>query len=207
MAIACLCVSSTSAQALKQITESPNMKKAIAAHKTVAILPFKYVIEYKKLPKNTTAEDIKASELKEGVNAQNSMLTFLLRKIDNYTVSFQDVNKTRTLLNRANITQETLENFTFEEIAKALSVDAVIYGNITTSQMMNQGGAVAMQMVTGVAVRNNEATAVITIYDGVSGESLWRYSRELGGSAYSNSDDLIDALMRQIARNFPYSKK
>lgn len=207
MAVACVCVSSTSAQALKQITESPNMKKAIAAHKTVAILPFKYVIEYKKLPKNTTAEDIKASELKEGVNAQNSMLTFLLRKIDNYTVSFQDVNKTRTLLNRANITQETLENFTFEEIAKALSVDAVIYGNITTSQMMNQGGAVALQMVTGTAVRNNEATAVITIYDGVSGESLWRYSRELGGSAYSNSDDLIDALMRQIARNFPYSKK
>ena len=50
-------------------------------------------------------------------NIQSSMYTFLLRKRDNYIVTFQDVEKTNTLLKKAGMLDK-LDEFTKDEIAK-----------------------------------------------------------------------------------------
>jgi hypothetical protein len=43
-------------QSAKQIFESPDLKSMLYTAKTVAILPFKVSISYKRLPKNVTLE-------------------------------------------------------------------------------------------------------------------------------------------------------
>ena len=70
--------------AQKQIYTSSNMSVAIAQHKTVAILPFRVTISYKRTPKNFDAEGNKADEKKNVQNMQSGMLTYLLRKQEKY---------------------------------------------------------------------------------------------------------------------------
>ncbi|KOY86882.1 hypothetical protein AD998_12660 [bacterium 336/3] len=198
-------LSTTTAFAQKKIFESPKMKGVIPIHKTVAILPFQVTIKMKKLPKNTTVEDIARQEKLEATNIQNSVYTFLLRKSKKYTVTFQDVAKTNALLAKAGITQENMATKTMDEIAKALEVDAVIGGSVVTDRPISEGGAVALAVLAGVwFAPSNEAKTVMTIHNGADAELLWRYERTVSGGVGSSTDDLVERMMRQIARNFPY---
>jgi hypothetical protein len=74
------------------------MKQLIEGHKTVAILPFKATIAYKKLPKGYSDGAKKVEELAMGSQMQSGLYTYLLRKSDDYTVQVQDVDKTNALL-------------------------------------------------------------------------------------------------------------
>src|ERR1700760_1882394 len=91
----------------KQVYEAPNFKKAIQQQKVVAILPLKVTISYKKFPKNFNAADNEAQEKEEGTNMQQGMYTYLLRKADDYFVSFQDVQRTNILLKQAGVYEKT----------------------------------------------------------------------------------------------------
>jgi len=201
-----LCFLSTSVFAQKKIFESPKMKQAVATHKVVAILPFQVTIKMKKLPKNTTQEDITKQEKLEATNIQNSVYTFLLRKSKKYTVSFQDVSKTNALLSKAGISIENLSTKTMDEVAKILEVDAVIGGSVVTDKPISEGGAVAMAALGLGFMKSNEAKTIMTIHNGTDAELLWRYERAVSGSVGSSTDDLVEIMMRQIARNFPYDK-
>jgi hypothetical protein len=67
-------------QSAKQIFESPDLKSMLYTAKTVAILPFKVSISYKRLPKNVTLDQIKENEKAESGQMQEGMYTYLLRK-------------------------------------------------------------------------------------------------------------------------------
>jgi len=84
----------------KQVFESPKLKEAVKSQKLVAILPFEVKISYRKQPKNFNAEANKSQELSMSKSIQASMYTFLLRKKSDYTVDFQDVDKTNILLKK-----------------------------------------------------------------------------------------------------------
>ena len=111
-----------------------NLKEKIKEQKTVAIIPFDVKITYRKQPKNFNLEANREQEKAMSSNIQTSMYTFLLRKRDNYTVSFQDVEKTNILLKKAGMFDK-LDQFTRDEIAKVLGVDAVIGGKFEVEQM------------------------------------------------------------------------
>ena len=87
----------------KQVYKSPHLKDSIAKHKTVAILPFRVTISYKRVPKNFDAAANKADEDKASINMQQGMYTFLLRKSEKYTVTFQETERTNILLKKAGI--------------------------------------------------------------------------------------------------------
>lgn len=70
-------------------------------------------------------------------NIQSSMYTFLLRKADKYTVSFQDVDKTNILLKKAGI-EDKLDEMTKDEIAKVLGVDAAVSGKFEQEQSKSE---------------------------------------------------------------------
>src|SRR6476620_10975432 len=59
----------------KQIYKAPGYKDSLEQHKTVAILPFKATISYKRMPKNFNAETNAAEEKKLGFNMQQGMFT------------------------------------------------------------------------------------------------------------------------------------
>jgi len=62
---------------------------------------------------------------KLATSMQQGMYTYLLRKADKYSVSFQDVDRTNALLKQKGIFNQ-LNEITQDSVCKVLGVDAVI---------------------------------------------------------------------------------
>ena len=137
-------------------------------------------------------------------NIQSSMYTFLLRKRDNYIVTFHDVEKTNTLLKKAGMLDK-LDEFTKDEIAKALNVDAVLGGRFETEQTKSEAGAIASAVLFGgFGGKTGTGTLTLLVNDAKDGELLWRFFKTMDDSIMSSTDDLIERMMRKVSRNFPY---
>ena len=188
----------------KQVYEAPNLTAIVNTHKTVAILPFEAKITYRKQPKNFNLEANQEQERTMSRNIQSSMYTFLLRKRDNYIVTFQDVEKTNTLLKKAGMLDK-LDEFTKDEIAKALNVDAVLGGRFETEQTKSEAGAIASAVLFGgFGGKTGTGTLTLVVNDASDGELLWRFFKTMDDSIMSSTDDLIERMMRKVSRNFPY---
>lgn len=199
-------LSSYGQESAKQIFESPNLKTEIAKHKMVAILPFKVSIKYRKQPKNFNAEANRDQENSMSKSIQSSMYTFLLRRQKDYTVGFQDVDKTNVLLKKAGMLDK-LDEFTKDEIAKVLGVDAVIGGTFESEQSKSEGAAIASAVLFGgLGGKTGSGTSVLTLNNGSDGELLWRFFKTMDDNIMTSTDDLIERMMRKISRNFPYTK-
>lgn len=201
----CLIVLNASAQSSKQIFESPKMKDAIKTHKTVAILPFIVSITYKKPPKGFDYAANKEQELKLGKSIQSSMYTYLLRKGSDYTVDFQDVEKTNVLLKKYKLA-DSLDSHTKDEVAKLLGVDAVIYGSYAQESTKSEAGAIVTTALFGFGGKTGDGSIIMQIANGSDGETIWRYTKRMNESLWTSTDDVVEKQMRKISRNFPYAK-
>jgi hypothetical protein len=190
----------------KQVFESPELASLIKDHKTVAILPFTVKITYKKQPKNFSVEANRDQELKMSKSIQSSMYTFLLRKADSYTVTFQDVEKTNILLKKSGIADK-LDEMTKDEVAKALGVDAVISGTFESEQSKSEGAAIATAVLLGgFGGKTGSGSLTMTINNGKDGEMLWRFFKTMNDNISISTDDIVESMMRKVSRNFPYLK-
>jgi hypothetical protein len=188
----------------KQIFESTQLKSAIKIHKTVAILPFTVKISYKKQPKNFSEEANKEQEIKMSKSIQSSMYTFLLRKRNDYSVNFQDVEKTNTLLKKAGLSDK-LDEMTKDELAKVLGVDAIIGGTFESEQSKSEGAAIATAVLLGgFGGKTGSGSLTMTLSNGTDGELLWRFFKTMDDDISSSTDDLVERMMRKVSRNFPY---
>ena len=193
-------------ESAKQVFESPKLQEAIKSHKIVAILPFDCKMTYKKLPKNYSVEGNRDKEKTMATSIQSSMYTFLLRKSKSYTVEFQDVDKTNILLKKAKMT-DSLDLFTKDEVAKALGVDAVIYGKYENEQSKSESGAIITTVLFGgLGSKTGAGALTMAINDGKTGDMLWRFFKSMNDGIFSSTDELIDRMMRKVSRNFPYTK-
>lgn len=190
----------------KQIFESPTLKTEIGKHKTVAILPFDTKITYKKQPKNFSAEANRDQEKTMSKSIQASLYTFLLRKSSDYSVSFQDVEKTNILLKKAGV-YDKLDEMTRDELAKILGVDAVLGGRFETEQTKSEGAAIATAVLLGgMGGKTGTGTLSLVLNEGSNGELLWRFFKTMDDGIGSSTDDLVERMMRKVSRNFPYAK-
>ena len=190
----------------KQTFESPNLKSIITKHKIVAILPYTVSITYRKQPKGFSAEANKAQELSMATSIQGSMYTYLLRRGKDYLVSFQDVDKTNVLLKRAGM-EGKLNEFTMDEVAKTLGVDAVIGGRFETEQTKSDGAAIAtMVLLGGLGGKTGSGSLTLTLSNGADGDLLWRFFKTMDDTVGGSTDDLVQRMMKKVSRNFPYEK-
>jgi hypothetical protein len=190
----------------KQVFESPKLKTEIAAHKIVAILPFATKISYKKQPKNFNADANREQEKTMSRSIQSSMYTFLLRKSKDYSVEFQDVEKTNILLKKAGMLDK-LDEFTKDEIAKVLGVDAVLGGAFETEQTKSEAGAIASAVLFGgFGGKTGSGSLTLLLNNGSNGDLLWRFFKTMDDNVTTSTDDLVERMMRKVSRNFPYSK-
>lgn len=190
----------------KQVFESPKLKAEVATHKIVAILPFNTKISYRKQPKNFNAEANREQEKAMSKSIQSSMYTFLLRKSKDYTVEFQDVDKTNTLLKKAGMADH-LDEYTKDEIAKALGVDALLSGNFETEQTKSEAGAIASAVLFGgLGGKTGTGSLTLLLNNGSNGDLLWRFFKTMDDNITSSTDDLVERMMRKVSRNFPYYK-
>jgi hypothetical protein len=192
------------------IYKSQNFEGALAKHKTVAILPAEVTMLLRpNESKKMTPEQISEMAQKTGYDIQDKMQSWLLRRSDkfHYTVTFQDVTRTNARLKDAGIKYADLREKDRAEIAKILGVDAVMQSRVKMDKPMSDGAALAVGLLVGAWGATNNVQTSININDGKSGDILWTYDYQAQGSVGSSSQNLVDALMRNASRKFPYQAK
>jgi hypothetical protein len=176
-------------------------------HKTVAILPAEVTINLRpNQAKKITPEQLNDNATKTAYDVQDKMHSWFLRRSGKmeYTVTFQDVNKTNAKLKEAGIAYTELKTKDRSEIAKLLGVDAVIQSRMKMESPMSEGAAVVVGLLVGAWGSTNNVETTININDGKSGEILWKYDHSASGSVGSSTTRLVDAVMRNASRKFPY---
>ena len=190
----------------KQTFTSPKLKEEIEKHKTVAILPFEAAITYKRPPKNYDSSANKNEELNIAKNLQQSMYTYLLRKNDKYSVTFQDVDRTNALLKSKGIFDK-LDELTQDSICKMLGVDAVVKCRYSYEKTASEAGAIAKTILLGgMGSKTGSGALTMQIYNGKDGDLLWRFYKAMDDNLMSSTDVLMERMMKKVSRNFPYEK-
>jgi len=187
------------------IYKAANFDNSKTTIKTLAILPFNVSIDSKRLPKGTTIETLKESEEKIGYSIQSNSYTWFLQRQNNYSTSFQDIDKTNALLKKANITFNNIALQDKGELCKLLGVDGIISGKAAMSRPMSEGAAVAVGLLVGAWGATNKTSTSLTIHD-TNGALLWKYDYEASGSVGSSAENLTKALMKNASKKFPYKK-
>lgn len=199
-----LTIQANAQETAKQVYESPKLKETILKHKTVAILPIKTTISYKRPPKNFDAEANKSDEENYATSLQQGMYTYLLRKATNYSVTFQDIERTNALLKKNGVFYK-LDEILPDSLAKILGVDAIIKSNYAYEKTSTEGGAIVKTILFG-GFGSNTASGALTmqVYNGEDGEMLWRFYKSMNENLIGNANDVMERMMRKISRNFPY---
>lgn len=193
-----------------KIYKANDFNDVAAKHKVVAILPAFVTIQLRpNEAKRTSPEQLENNEKSTGMAIQEKEYGWFLRRSDkyNYTVKFQDVSKTNSLLKEANISYNSLKTMSKEELAKLLNVDAIISTSVRMDKPMNEGVAVALGVVTGVWGNTNAVYTTINIHEGQQGDLMWKYDYQASGSIGSSPENLVNALMRNASKKFPYNAK
>lgn len=190
----------------KQVFSSPELKTEILKHKKVAILPFNATISYKRLPKNFDEAANKQDQDNMALSMQQGMYTYLLRKANDYLVTFQDVERTNAVL-RQKGWFDKINELSQDSICKALGVDAVVKCSFAYARTGSEGGAIAKAVLLGPAFsKTGSGSLTMQIYNGKDGELLWRFYKEMNEDITSSANEVMERMMRKVARNFPYEK-
>ncbi len=201
----------TSLFAQTSLYENPDFDEIAKSHKSIAVLPFNTTVKLRpKQMEKMTAEKLLKLEIAEGKSIQAAMFSWFLKRKkrgDLKTIEVQDPKKTSAILGKQSITQENIANFTPEELASMLGVDAIITGNYETSKPMSEGASVALGLLIGFWGTTNSATINMSVHNATDGVLLWNYNKKVRGSIGSSSNDLINKLMRKASRRLSYTKK
>jgi len=195
----------SNAQSSKQIFESRSLPILLATAKKVAILPFKVSISYKKMPKGLTLDQIKDNESAESIQMQQGMFTYLLRKSKDYSVDFQEADRTNAILKKAGVF-EKLDEILPDSICKILGVDAIIKSSWSYAKTGSEAGALASALLLGVSKGTGSGLLVMQIHGVKDGEMAWRMSKEMNEGAFSSANELMERMMRKVGRVFPFER-
>lgn len=178
----------------------------VTNHKKVAILPFSTTVETNK-KKQSKKENIK-NEQEAMDMLQDRMYKHLAKNQFNYSVEFQDIDRTNQLLRSTGL-WNNLSRTPSEEIAAALGVDAVIRGDFGQEDLkhnlMQKAAGTYLKVATlGLAnTKSKEATLDLSIADGKTGEVYWR--KESSDAMMSSKiEKLVDYIMKSVDKAFPY---
>ncbi|WP_299128031.1 hypothetical protein [uncultured Winogradskyella sp.] len=177
-------------------------------HKKIAIVPFKTTVKLRpRKMKELKEGDLEKIEKAEGIGLQVAMHSWFLkrRKRGTMEVDVQDPKRTNAILKKSDISYENIEDQLPEDLAKLLDVDAVISGTFETDKPMSDGASIALGVVFGFFGNTNSATINMSIHNGSDAELLWNYNKKVRGSIGSDSDDLVNILMRKASRRLGYT--
>ncbi|WP_345949368.1 hypothetical protein ABDD95_21205 [Mucilaginibacter sp. PAMB04274] len=98
----------------------------------------------------------------------------------------------------------SLDVYSKDEIAKALGVDAVIFGDMLRRENTPNVGVVTAAIF-GYD-KTAEVTLTIKVANGADGELLWRYSKKMNEMGSAESKDVFERQMEKLTRNLPYTR-
>lgn len=191
------------------IYTAPDFGSYKFAHSKIAILPFDVTIDLGNQSDEVSPEELQELETTQGETFQRAIYTQFLQgqQRGRYTVEFQDIDKTNTLLSReleTNTTPGELTALTKAEICKVLDVDAVIGGDMLLSRPMGTDRALASRFLIGLVGNTNKAFIRMSIHEGDESKLLWNYEHVAKGGLLSSPESVARAVMKGAARTFPY---
>lgn len=195
-----------SIEAQTHLYQHPNFEVKTVDHKIIAILPFDANVSLRpKQMKEITPEQFAELEKNEGLSVQSAMYSWFLKrkKKGDLQVDVQDPKRTNALLAQNQV--EDLNILTSDQLAQLLGVDAVITGTFETDKPMSDGASIALGLLIGFWGTTNTATINMSVNNGTDGELLWNYNKKVAGSLGSNTDQLINKLMRKASRRLGYT--
>lgn len=194
-----------------QIWESPKMASAKLNHKSMAIIPV-YVTQ----EDNSSDADrdstrgIQQEDQTEGYNLQRSFHDYFITrkpKKYNWTVEIQDYVDTNNKLEEAGIAYSDLMNVGKDELASTLGVDAIYFCEVRKTKNISDGGAIALDIFVGTGGVQGNIVIETSIYEGSTGELMWKNTRQFMTTYWGRTDYLVNNIMKQCIRKFPYKEK
>lgn len=190
------------------VYQAPDFSDYQARHKTVAILPFDVSINPERRW-SVSQRQIDQMASQQAQSFQRALYTEYLQgqQRGRFTVEFQDISETNTLLARKSVsgnTQTLLSSMTKSEICNALKVDAVISGEMVLTKPMGTLESIASLHFLKIPGSTNEVHVNTSIHEGDQGKLIWNYDFVQQGSHWDSVEYIAKQLIRGTARNFPY---
>jgi len=192
--------------AQKNIYESAKFDELAFEHQTLAILPFLTNLD---LDEELSQQELKELEEREGYAVQNALETYFSkrRKKKKFLVDFQNTKDTKAILSQNDISYENIDVYTVKQLSEILKVDGVISGNIDLTILLSRGIPTDFSIIDYFSGNSDYGRIGIKISDGLSGKLLWKYEKKINKKSGKNTNDLIDKMMKQAARKFPYDRE
>jgi hypothetical protein len=181
----------------------------VANTETIAILPLNVQVKMRpKQMKDFTLEQLEEIQKNESLDIQKAMHSwFLTRKQRGaFKLKVQAVARTNALLLRENIDIHNLDIYTPTELGEILGVETVIMGTFETSKPMSVGAGAALLVLTGGAFSTQTAVTNLDFYNVSDGELVVNYYKKVRGGLGTDSQDMINTLMRKVTRRIPYTR-
>jgi hypothetical protein len=207
----------------RDIYTHPQFDSIAKGHTLLAILPFSVMLRLRhKEAKRLEPEDFEKLEKIEGEAVQTALQSYFLKQKekDSFKVSFQDIHETNAILARAGWTDDSLRLKKTKQICRKLHVDGLISGTVMTHKLLSDEGAAALTALgIGIAAASaffggtpdwpglgptNTGYCMIDVHEAKEGKLLWRYEKELSRGLGSNTNSIINAIMRKASKKFPY---
>lgn len=189
----------------KSVYTHPNFETYAPNHRTIAVLPFYVDLE---LP-NEPSEFLRRQFLEgEGLAVQQALAHYFESKSNdkNLSVLFQPLALTQKKLLLAGLDYRGIGQKSSSELAQILGVDALISGNLSLTVLLSDGIDNDFNWVDLWILAPEFGRLAIKISDGETGKLLWRYEKAIDRRSGKNTKELIEKLMKQAARSFPYYK-
>ena len=192
--------------AQKNIYESAKFDELALEHRTLAILPFLTNLD---LDEEMSKQELKDLEGREGYAVQDALETYFLkrRKKKKFQVEFQNTKDTKAILGQNDITYENIDVYTIKQLSEILGVDGIISGNLDLNILLSKGIPTGFSILDYFSGDSDYGRIGIKISDGITGKLLWKYEKEINKKSGKNTTDLIDKMMKQAARKFPYDRE
>ena len=177
---------------------------------TIALLPLNVQVKLRpKQLKDFTSEQIEEMEKNESLDIQKGMHSWFLtrKKRGEFSKSIQTPQRTNALLKKAGIDINTTSDYLPSELGKILGVDCVVTGSFETSKPMSDAASIAIGALFGAFGSTSSAVCNIDFYDTRDDELVVNYLKKIKGSLGSDSQDLINILMRKVTRRIPYTNQ
>ena len=191
--------------------ENPAFDEIAKEHKIIAIVPFKTQVKLRpRQMKDMTDEHLSRLEKAEGEGLQTGMFSWFLKRKKRgklTTLEIQQPSRTNALLKKEGIDYDNIYEYTTDELAKILEVDAIISGDYETNKPMSEGASVALSLLIGFGGSTNSAIVNMNVNNGADGQLLWNYNKKVRGGLGSSPEDLVNVLMRKASRRLAYTKK
>ena len=199
-------LSIASAIAQKEVFLNTDFESFASKHKTIAVLPFAVDLALKAEP----SEFLRHQYLEtEGLAVQQALANYFENKSNSkdFIVLFQPLALTQKKLQNAGIDYRSIGQMKSDKLAKVLEVDALITGTLHLQVLLSDGIEDEFNWLDLWVLSPEFGKLAIKVSDGSSGKLLWRYEKAIDRRSGKNTKELIEKLMKQAARSFPYYKR